>query len=145
LDDLLRAGIQFPDDQEISLKILEALRVPRHAILTIAEHADNTRAETETVARFLKKHPARTLIVVTSKSHSTRAEKILNASLGPGVRVLMDPVPSDPFRPDRWWKDRTDTKEVLHEYGGLADYWRLRLWAGLVGHFTSVPPPVTVR
>ena len=145
MDDLVRSGIQYPDDQELALKILEALRVPRHAILTTPEQADSTRAEAETVARFLKRHPARTLILVTSKSHSTRAGKILNAVLDPRVRVLVHPVPSDPFRPDRWWKDRTDTKEVLHEYGGLADYWRLRLWGGLVGHFTAVPPPVTVR
>ncbi len=145
LDDLVRSGLQYPDDQELSIKILEALRVPRQAILTTSERADSTRAEAETVARFLKRHPARMLIVVTSKSHSTRAEKIFHAALDPGVRVLMHPVPSDPFRPDRWWKDRTDTKEVLHEYGGLADYWRLRLWGGLVGHFTSVPPPVTIR
>ncbi len=145
LDDLARSGLQYPDEQELAFKILEALRVPRHAILTTPEQADSTKAEAETVARFLNRHPARTLIVVTSKSHSTRSGKILNAVLDPGVRVLVHPVPSDPFRPDQWWRDRTDTKEVLHEYGGLVDYWRLRLWAGLVGHFSSVPPPVTVR
>ncbi len=145
LDDLVRSGLQYPDEQELAFKILEALRVPRQAILTISERADSTRTEAETVARFLKRHPTRTVIVVTSKSHSTRAGKILNAVLDPAVRVLVHPVPSDPFRPDRWWRDRMDTKEVLHEYGGLADYWRLRVWAGLVGHFSSVPPPVTVR
>jgi uncharacterized SAM-binding protein YcdF (DUF218 family) len=145
LDDLLRAGIQFPDEREICLKILEALRVPRDAILTIAERSDSTGAEAGAVARFLKRHPARSLIVVTSKSHSTRARKILGAGLGSGVRLLMHPVPSDPFDPDRWWKDRMDTKEVLHEYEGLADYWCLRLWDGLVGYVTAVPPPVSVR
>ncbi len=145
LEELVRAGIPFPDEQEIALRILDALRVPRGAIQTIAERTNNTEAESAMVARFLKQHPARTLIAVTSKSHSTRAAKFLTAALGPGVRVLMHPVPSDPFDPERWWKDRTDTKEVLHEYGGLADYWRLRLWGGLVGHFTSIPPPVTIR
>ncbi len=145
LEELARAGIPFPDEQEISLRILEALHVPREAIRTIAERTDSMGAESGAVARFLNQHPARNLIVVTSKSHSTRAAKSLGAALAPGARVIMHPVPSDPFDPDRWWKDRTDTKQVFLEYGGLADYWRLRLWGGLMRHFASVPPPVTIR
>jgi hypothetical protein len=39
-DDLLRLGIRYPDGLEISLQLLEALRVPREAILTIPERAD---------------------------------------------------------------------------------------------------------
>ncbi len=144
-DDLLRAGIRVPDNQESAVRILEALRVPRTAILTIHERAESTQAEMETVARFLRSHPVQRLIIVTSKSHTTRSHKIFSTGLGPGVRLIMRPVPNDPFDPGRWWKNRTDAKEVLHEYQGLADYWRLRLWRGVVGQFTIPPPSVTVR
>ena len=144
-DDLLRAGIRVPDNQESAVRILEALRVPRTAILTIHERAESTQAEMETVARFLRSHPVQKLIIVTSKSHTTRSYKIFSTGLGPGVRLIMRPVPNDPFDPGRWWKNRTDAKEVLHEYEGLADYWRLRLWKGVVGQFTTPPPSVTVR
>jgi uncharacterized SAM-binding protein YcdF (DUF218 family) len=145
LDDLLRLGIRFPESQESGISILEALHVPRSAILTIEERADSTRAEMQTVAGFLKSHPMKSMIMVTSKSHTTRAYKIFSTGLGPGVRLIMHPVPNDPFDPTRWWHDRTDAKEVLHEYQALADFWRLRFWNLLVGEFAGPPPPVTVR
>jgi uncharacterized SAM-binding protein YcdF (DUF218 family) len=144
-EELLRLGIRFPDSQENALTILEALRVPRSAILTIQERADSTRSEMQTVARFLKTHPVKSMIIVTSKSHTTRAYKIFSTGLGPGVRLIMRPVPNDPFDPARWWHDRLDAKDVLHEYEALADFWRLRLWNALVGEFAAPPPAVTVR
>ena len=144
-DDLLRVGIRVPDGQEISMKLLEDLRVPRKAILTIQEQSDSTQTEMLTVARFLKTHPSQSMIIVTSKAHTTRASKIFLAGLGPGIRLIMHPVGNDPFDPARWWQDRTDLKQVLFEYGGLADYWRRRLWGAVVGQVTTVPPPVTVR
>lgn len=145
LDDLLRLGIRFPDTQENAIIILEALRVPRSAILTIQERANSTQAEMQTVARFLKTHPMKSMIVVTSKSHTTRAFKIFSAGLGAEVRLIMRPVPNDPFDPARWWHDREDAKEVLHEYQALADFWRLRLWHAMAGQLWAAPPPVTVR
>ena len=144
-DDLLRVGIRVPESQEISLKLLEDLRVPRKAILTIQERNDGTRAEMQTVASFLKGHLAHSLIIVTSKAHTTRAFRVFSAGLGPALRLIVHPVGSDPFDPARWWRDRTDAKDVLHEYQGLADYWRLRLWEAVVGQVTAAPPAVTVR
>jgi len=144
-EELLRLGIRFPDSQENALTILEALRVPRSAILTIQERADSTRSEMQTAARFLNTHPVKSMIIVTSKSHTTRAYKIFSTGLGPGVRLIMRPVPNDPFDPARWWHDRLDAKDVLHEYEALADFWRLRLWNALVGEFAAPPPAVTVR
>lgn len=145
LNDLARLGIRFPEGQQVGISILEALRVPRGAILTIEERADSTRAEMQTVARFLKSHPVKSMIIVTSKSHTTRAYKIFSAGLGPGIRLIMRPVSNDPFDPTRWWHNREDAKQVLHEYQALADFWRLRLWNALVGEFGAAPPPVTVR
>lgn len=144
-EELLRMGIRFPDSQETAITILEAFRVPRSAILTIPERADSTREEMLTVARFLKSHPVKRLIIVTSKSHTTRAYKIFATGLGPGIHLITRPVPNDPFDPTRWWEDRADAKDVLHEYQALADFWRLRLRERVVGQFTTVPPPVTVR
>ncbi len=144
-EELVRLGIRVPDSQENALTILEALRVPRSAILTISDRPNSTRAEMQTVARFLKSHPVRALILVTSKSHSTRAYKIFAGGLPHDIHLIMHPVPRDPFDPTRWWHDRTDSKAVLHEYQAMADYWRLRLWGAIAAEFTTSPPPVTVR
>lgn len=144
-EELRRLGIRFPESQEIGLAILEALRIPRDAILALEERPNSTWAEMQAVARFLKGQPVRTMIIVTSKSHTTRAYKIYSAGLGSSVRVIMHPVPNDPFDPTRWWRDRRDAKDVLHEYQALADFWRLKLWGVLVGQVTAVPPPAAVR
>jgi len=144
-DDLLRMGIRFPDSQETALKVLEALRVPRDAILTIQERPRTTRAEMQVVARFLETHPVKRVIIVTSKSHTTRAYRYYAAGLGSKVQVIMHPVPNDPFDPARWWQDRFDAKAVLYEYQALADFWRLQLWRRLVGQFRSAPAPVPAR
>jgi uncharacterized SAM-binding protein YcdF (DUF218 family) len=144
-EDLLRLGIRIPDTQERAISLLEALRVPRSDILTIQERGDSTRSEMQTVARFLKSHPVKRMIIVTSKSHTTRAYRIFSAGLGPGVLLIMHPVPNDPFDPTRWWHDRLDAKEVVYEYEALADSWRMGLWATIIGEFATPPPPVTVR
>jgi len=144
-DDLLRVGIRIPDEQEYSVKLLEDLNVPRKAILTIQERSDSTRAEMQTVARFLKEHPAPTLVIVTSKAHTRRVYKIFSTGLEPRIRLIIHPVGNDPFDPGRWWHDRTDTKQVFHEYLGLMDYWRMRLWGAMLGQVTAAPPPVAVR
>jgi uncharacterized SAM-binding protein YcdF (DUF218 family) len=144
-EELLRLGIRVPDGQERAITLLEALRVPQSAILTIRERSDSTRSEMQAVARFLKTNPVKSMIIVTSKNHTTRAFKIFSTGLGPGVRLIMHPVPYDPFDPAQWWHDRADSKDVLHEYEALADFWRLRLWSATVGEFAAPPPPVTVR
>lgn len=144
-EELLRLGIRIPDSQENAIALLEALHVPRKAILTIQERSDSTQSEMRTVTRFLTTQPVKSMIIVTSKSHTTRAYKIFSVGLGPGIRLIMHPVPNDPFDPARWWHDRMDAKDVLHEYEALADFWRLRFWTKLVGEFAAAPPPVTVR
>lgn len=141
IDDLLRMGIRFPDSQETALKILEALRVPRDAILTIQERPISTRAEMQVVARFLEPLPVKRMIIVTNKSHTTRAYGYYTAGLGSKLELIMRPVPRDPYDPARWWKDRHDAKAVLHEYQALADYWRLKLWEMLASRFRSTPAP----
>jgi uncharacterized SAM-binding protein YcdF (DUF218 family) len=144
-EDLFRLGIRYPDAQEISLTLLEALRVPKQAVHTLEERSDSTQMEMRAVSRFLASRPVRTLIVVTSKAHSTRAYKIFAAGLGHKIRVLMRPVPADPLDPDRWWEDRQDLQQVLHEYEALLDVWRQEIWRMARGEASRVPPPIEVR
>jgi hypothetical protein len=75
---------------------------------------------------------------------TTRAYKIFSTGLGARIRLIMHPVPNDPFDPTRWWRDRTDAEEVLREYEALADFWRGQLWTTIVGEFAP-PPPVVIR
>ena len=127
-DTLARRGIRIPDPFETTLAILEGMRVPRDAIVITEERAGDLLAEAETMARFLKKQSPRTLIVVTPKSRSTRVFKVFTAALGPEIRLIIHPVPGDPFDPANWWHDRKDRREVVSEYQALADFWLAGLW-----------------
>jgi uncharacterized SAM-binding protein YcdF (DUF218 family) len=145
LDDLRGIGIRYPDDGETSLAILQALRVPRAAIRQTAERVDGTAAQAAAVAQFLKSGPARTVILVASKSHSTRSYKILRDALPAEVELAVHVAPGDPFDADRWWKDRRQLRQVVHEYLGLTDYWSRRAWAALTGWIgTPAAGPVRV-
>ena len=129
--DLLRRGIRIPDAYEDSLKILEGTQVPREAIQTAGDRADDMVGEAEEVARFLNGIPTRTVIIVTPKSRSTRAWKAFEAALGPGIRLIVHPAPSDPFDPATWWRDRKDRREVVSEFQSLADFWLADQWRKL--------------
>jgi len=144
-EDLLRVGIRYPDPLEVSLRLLAALRVPRKAILTIPDRAESTQAEAEMVSRLLSGRSIRTLILVTSKAHSTRARAVFAKRLSGQVRVLMHPVPTDPFDPDRWWTRHADARQVIWEYAALAAWWRAALWQTVVGAGGTASAPVTVR
>jgi hypothetical protein len=130
---------------EISLQLLDALRVPRNAILTIPERADDVQAQADLVSGFFSGRSVGTVIIVTSKVNSTRARKIFSASLEAKVALVMHPVPADPFDPGRWWKDRADLEQTVWEYAALADLWRRGFWRAVVGEATVAPPAVTVR
>lgn len=143
-EEVRQLGMAFPDSLEISLRILAGLHVPRSAILTLAEPADSTWAEAEAVGRFLAGRPVQSLILVTSRSHTTRAQKIFASGLGSGFQVGVHPVGPDPFNPARWWRQRADVKQVIHEYLGLADYYRRRLWEWIGGQLGGAPPPVRI-
>jgi len=143
--ELRQQGIEFPDSQDIALAILAAMRVPRSAVLTIAERADTTRAEMEAVGRFLRDRPSKRLTLVTSRSHTGRAVKIFTTGLGSAVRIQANPPRNDPFDPAGWWRKRADYKQVLYEYAGLADFWRIRFWEWAVGWLRSAPPVLAVR
>lgn len=144
-EDLLRVGLRYPDPLEASLRLLAALRVPRKAILTIPDRAESTQAEAELVSRLLSRRSVRTLILVAPKARSRRARAVFAKRLSNQVGLVMHPVPTDPFDPDRWWTRHTDARQVIWEYAALTIWWQGALWRAVVGADGPTPPPVTVR
>jgi len=133
LDDLRRIGLRYPDDEEIGLGLLEGLRVPREAVRLLEERVDGTRQEVQAVARFLNSRPARRIILVTSKSRTTRSHKVFRRGLPAEVDVAVHAPANDPFDPSRWWRTPSQVRQVAHEYLGLCDHWRRVLWEAVTG------------
>jgi len=120
---LARLGITAPEERDIQRLVLKAMRVPRAAVLEVSERADSTRSEMIYLTRFLDQHRIRSVLLVTSRSHSTRARKILARIAGSRIAIISRPSRYDTFDPERWWRSRRDAKEVLAEYEKLANYW----------------------
>jgi uncharacterized SAM-binding protein YcdF (DUF218 family) len=128
-DDKLHArGVRLPETYDLTITALEALGVPRTAIVLLARRNDSTESEARTIARWACRHGVRRLIVVTSRPHSRRARLILRESLGPSVALTLVPTRYDPFVAGRWWRDRRSAKFVWWEYEKLLHYWLREHW-----------------
>ncbi len=127
-DELLKLGIKIPEQYEVNKSIALNLGVPATSIEVLDGRADSTYSEMELIYDYLKKRNFSSIIIVTSKSHATRATKIFNLVKGEqDIKVVTIPSKYDDFDPKRWWKVRRDWKEVIFEYQKLADYYFLTL------------------
>ncbi len=132
-DALARLGITIPEERDTQWTVLKAMRVPRAAILQVKERANSTQREMIYLTRLLEENQTRSVILVTGRSHSTRARKILARASGGRIAIISRPTRYDSFDPDGWWRSRTDAKEVLAEYEKLLSYWVQTAGSGLTG------------
>src|SRR2546426_4663312 len=130
-DDILdRLGIVMPRPHEVAVLVLGRMGVRPDAIAIEHIPDGGTNALTRATATYSRRRGLTRLIVVTPRSHTRRTEKLLKASLGsPSFVIARAPV-QDRFQPDRWWRDRDSTRELLTELLGwfnsfvLGDLWR---------------------
>lgn len=130
---LTRLGISVPEERNIQWMVLKAMRVPATVVLQVGERADSTESEMIYLIRLLKEHRIGTVILVTDRSHSTRASKILARVSGGKIAIISRPTRYDTFDPEGWWRSRADAKEVLLEYEKLLNYFAQSASASLTG------------
>jgi uncharacterized SAM-binding protein YcdF (DUF218 family) len=128
-----RLRITVPEERDIQWMVLKAMRVPRAAVLQVKERANSTQSEMIYLTRLLEENRMRSVILVTSRSHSTRARKILARTSGGRIAIISRPTRYDSFDPDGWWRSRPDAKEVLMEYEKLLNYWVVSVGSNLTG------------
>jgi uncharacterized SAM-binding protein YcdF (DUF218 family) len=129
LADLRARGVQIPERHELNRSIATQLGVPDEALITIDPRAASTITEVGALLPELRRRQIRTILLVTSKTHTRRAALIFRTLAGEDVEVRVSPTPYDPFSPDDWWTKREMTRRVLTEYGKwfsffVADRWR---------------------
>jgi uncharacterized SAM-binding protein YcdF (DUF218 family) len=80
----------------------------------------NTRDEAQALNRYLKQHPARRIVVVTTDYHAKRAYWILQQELQAGPEIRLALVPDDTgIGPANWWKTATGWRTYGGEYAKL--------------------------
>jgi uncharacterized SAM-binding protein YcdF (DUF218 family) len=140
-DALPRLGIKVPEERDIQWMVLKATRIPQAAVLQVNERANSTHEEMAFLSRFLERHRIRSVILVTNKSHSTRAKKILAQASARRISIISRPTRYDSFDPDGWWRVRRDAKEVLAEYQKLLNHWAQTASSTLVGWVRATERP----
>jgi uncharacterized SAM-binding protein YcdF (DUF218 family) len=125
---LRREGVELPESDAQLVFTLGRLGIPREAIVVLRRRAVSTETEARTVARWVCGRRLRSIVVVTSKSHTRRARLIFRRTLGPDVAVAVRPSRWDTFSPRRWWYVRRNMKLVLSEWEKLAQYLLVARW-----------------
>jgi uncharacterized SAM-binding protein YcdF (DUF218 family) len=125
---LREAGVELPESDALTRTALLGLGVPPRAIVTLRRRAQSTASEARTIARWACGRGIRSMIVVTSPSHTRRARLVMARALGPGVALTVRPASTNAFAGSRWYRVRRDAKEVLSEWQKLVHHWVRERW-----------------
>ncbi|MFH1350443.1 MAG: YdcF family protein [Pseudomonadota bacterium] len=128
--ELLRErGIDYPQSIDMFVAILKGLGVPESAFIMSDHPVKSTIDEATVVSDLVKKRGYRSLIIITSLTHSRRAwftyKKVFEDR---EVRIIMLPSRYSKFKPEDWWKQRRYKREVIIEYQKLIYYALKYLW-----------------
>jgi uncharacterized SAM-binding protein YcdF (DUF218 family) len=122
--DLLRErGIDYPDNVDLMMMLLEQQGISRSVFLTSDRTVDSTIDEAEYIRDLVIEKGYKSLILITSPTHSRRAwltfEKVFEER---DVRVLSLPSSYSEFNSEDWWEQRKYVREVIIEYQKLIYY-----------------------
>jgi uncharacterized SAM-binding protein YcdF (DUF218 family) len=125
---LAREGARLPEGHDLSRQALRALGVADDSIVTLRRRASSTTTEARVIADAACRRDWRRLVVVTSPSHTRRAQLILRRALPATVALAVRPAPGAYFPASRWWARRHVAKRVLFEYQKLLNFWLRERW-----------------
>ncbi len=128
LDALRAKGANLPEHHELNLSVAEQLKVPREAITLITTPAWSTLTEAHAIVDYLKEQRLHTVILVTSKAHTRRAQLTYERIAGKDIDFIVHASRYDPFDPDTWWQRRPYVRRVVIEYLKLLNYLLIDQW-----------------
>jgi uncharacterized SAM-binding protein YcdF (DUF218 family) len=123
LETLKQKGIAYPESIDLVTMIFRGLGVPESAVIRSDQPVESTFEEAKRVAALIKDKEYRSLILVTSPTHSRRAWLIFRKAIpDEDFRITVMPTPYSKFRVEDWWKTRRYVREVIMEYQKLIYY-----------------------
>ena len=123
LETLKQKGIDYPESIDLVTMIFRGLGVPESAVIRSDQPVESTFEEAKRVAALIKDKEYRSLILVTSPTHSRRAWLIFRKAIPDGdFRITVMPTPYSKFRAEDWWKTRRYVRDVIMEYQKLIYY-----------------------
>ncbi len=120
---LARLNIERLPEFAYNRQVLQRLSVPAEAIRLLEPRTQNTAEEVRVVAHELQVTGAARVILITSKYHARRVKVLWHALVGNRYEATVRFTSSDPFDPDRWWRNTADAMAVSRECFGLLNAW----------------------
>jgi uncharacterized SAM-binding protein YcdF (DUF218 family) len=128
-DKMAELSVVIPETHDISLSIATQRGLSPSAVLITETRANSTRMEARNLRPLLEQHQIRSIIAVTSKTHTKRTSRIFRQELGDDIRVIMQVSSYDEFNPETWWQTRWQARSMLYEYLKLIDF----IWISAIG------------
>ena len=125
-ESLKAMGLAYQGEEVYSASVLIHEGVPAEAIHVLEPPIANTADEVRVVSAALAQEQDRSVILVTSKTHTRRVRLLWRKLAGPNCRGIVRAAGEDRFDPRHWWRSSGDALEVVREVLGL-----LNAWAGL--------------
>jgi len=123
LETLKQKGIAYPESIDLVTMIFRGLGVPESAVIRSDQPVESTFEEAERVGALIQDKKYRSLILVTSPTHSRRAWLTFRKAIpDKDFRITVAPTPYSKFRAEDWWKNRRYVREVIIEYQKLVYY-----------------------
>ncbi len=123
LDYLKRRVKNYPTNFDLFTRIIEGFEIPEEAILSSEERVGSTIDEARLVRKFVLDRGFKSLILITSLTHSRRAWLTFKEVFkDDDIRIISLPSHYQLFNPKDWWTKRKYTKELIIEYQKLIYY-----------------------
>ncbi|MCP4667076.1 MAG: YdcF family protein, partial [Deltaproteobacteria bacterium] len=120
---LQKKGGHYPEERSLVVRLLQGLDVPRSACLSSDRFVSSTFDEAKLLWEITKERGYKSLIVVTSPTHTRRTWLTFQKVFEKGdVVIAVKPSRYSNFRSDGWWKTRQYVREVIFEYQKLIYY-----------------------
>ena len=121
--ELVKRGVHFPEERDLLVMMLNGLGVPRSACITGDRFIEGTLGEAKIVREVALKRGFKSMIIVTSPTHTRRAWLTYrNLFEKEGTKIMMVPSSYSDFKANDWWKTREYFREVIIEYQKLIFY-----------------------
>ena len=83
----------------------------------------NTQDEVRVISQQARAAGIHSVIIVTSKAHTRRVHAVWKKLVGSDPALIVRYAREDPFDPQHWWRQTSDSLQVVREILGLANVW----------------------
>jgi len=123
LDYLKKRVKSYPTNYDLFILVIEGFEIPEEAILSSEERVGSTIDEARLVRKFVLDRGFKSLILITSLTHSRRAwQTFKKVFKDDNIKIISLPSHYQLFNPKDWWTKRRYTKELIIEYQKLIYY-----------------------